>query len=106
VIVRVLRFRVPANKVASFDSQLRTQVELMRKLPGLKYVKFARRIQADGSEDAVLFEEWEDSTSLYEWVGPNLAAPRLVPGVRPLVATLDVAHYESIDLPVGEASSR
>jgi quinol monooxygenase YgiN len=97
VIVRVLRARIKASKIAAFDAVFRSQVALIREQPGLKYVKFARRIQPDGSEDAVLFEEWEDSASLYAWVGPNLAEPRLVPGVRALVDHLEVAHFESLD---------
>jgi hypothetical protein len=102
VIVRVLRANVKANKVAAFDALLRSQVELMRDQPGLRYVKLARRIAADGSEEVVLFEEWKDAASLYEWVGPNLAEPRLVPGARPLINTIDVAHYEALDLLEGE----
>jgi quinol monooxygenase YgiN len=101
VIVRVLRVTVSPAKVASFDVLLRSQVELMREQPGLKYVKFARRIQSDGSEDAVLFEEWRDAASLYAWVGPNLSEPRLIPGIAPLIGTLEVAHFEVIDSPDG-----
>jgi quinol monooxygenase YgiN len=97
VIVRVLRARIKASKIAAFDAVFRSQVALIRKQPGIKYVKFARRIQPDGTEDAVLFEEWRDSASLYAWVGPNLAEPRLVPGVRALVDDVQVAHYESLD---------
>jgi hypothetical protein len=97
VIVRVLRANVKANKVAAFDALLRAQVELMRDQPGLRYVKLARRILSDGSEEVVLFEEWKDSASLYAWVGPNLAEPRLVPGARPLISAIDVAHYEALD---------
>ncbi|MEA2673589.1 MAG: hypothetical protein QOI92_781, partial [Chloroflexota bacterium] len=69
----------------------------IRKQPGIKYVRFARRIQPDGTEDAVLFEEWEDSSSLYAWVGPNLAEARLVPGARALMDHVEVAHYEALD---------
>jgi antibiotic biosynthesis monooxygenase (ABM) superfamily enzyme len=97
VIVRVLRARIKPSKIAAFDAVFRSQVALMRKQPGIKYVKFARRIQPDGTEDAVLFEEWQDSASLYAWVGPNLTEPRLVPGVRARVDGIEVAHYEAID---------
>jgi antibiotic biosynthesis monooxygenase (ABM) superfamily enzyme len=97
VIVRVLRVRVKPNRVAAFDALFRTQVDLIRQQPGLNYVKFARRILADGSEDAVLFEEWLDAASLYAWVGPDLTEPRLVPGVRALVEALDVAHFEPLE---------
>ena len=55
-----------------------------------------RRLQADGGEEAVLFEEWQDAASLYAWVGPNLTEPRLIPGVRELVEEVHVTHYESL----------
>jgi quinol monooxygenase YgiN len=97
VIVRVLRARIKASKIAAFDAIFRSQVALIRKQPGIKYVRFARRIQPDGTEDAVLFEEWEDSSSLYAWVGPNLAEARLVPGARALMDHVEVAHYEALD---------
>ena len=68
----------------------------MRQQPGLLYVKLARRLQADGGEEAVLFEEWQDAASLYAWVGPNLLEPRLIPGARELIDEILVAHYEAL----------
>ncbi len=97
VIVRVLRAKVRANRVAVFDVLFRKQVDLLRGQPGLEYVKLARRLHADGGEEVVLFEEWIDSKSLYAWVGPNLGEPRLVPGARELMDELHVAHYEALD---------
>ena len=97
VIVRVLRARVRANRVAAFDGLFRTQVDLLRGQPGLEYVKLARRLQPDGGEEVVLFEEWLDSRSLHAWVGPNLGESRLVPGARALMDELNVAHYEALD---------
>ena len=94
MIVRVLRANVRAGRVGAFNVLFRRQVGLLREQPGLVYVKLARRLQPDGSEEAVLFEEWQDAASLYAWVGPNLAEPRLLPGVRELVDEIHVAHYE------------
>ena len=96
MIVRVLRARVSATKVGAFNAVFRRQVALMRQQPGLLYVKLARRLQADGGEEAVLFEEWQDAASLYAWVGPNLLEPRLVPGARELIDEIVVAHYEAL----------
>jgi hypothetical protein len=96
VIVRVLRARVSAPKVGAFNAVFRRQVALLREQPGLLYVKLARRLQADGGEEAVLFEEWQDAASLYQWVGPNLLEPRLVPGARELIEDIVVAHYEAL----------
>jgi hypothetical protein len=97
VIVRVLRARIRPGRVGAFNAIFRQQVPLLKEQPGLLYVKLARRLQADGGEDVVLFEEWQDATSLYAWVGPNLLEPRLVPGARELIDELVVAHYEALD---------
>jgi quinol monooxygenase YgiN len=96
VIVRVLRVRVRAGRVGAFNALFRGQVALLREQDGLLYAKLARRLQPDGGEEAVLFEEWQDAASLYAWVGPNLTEPRLVPGVRELIDEVHVAHYEAL----------
>lgn len=97
MIVRVLRAKVRAAKVGAFNALFRGQVALLKEQPGLVYVKLARRLQPDGSEEAVLFEEWENAASLYAWVGPNLNEPRLVPGSRELMDEIHVGHYEALD---------
>ena len=96
MIVRVLRARVNAARVSAFNAVFRRQVAVLRQQPGLLYLKFARRLQPDGGEEAILFEEWQDAASLYAWVGPNLTEPRLVPGARELIEELVVAHYEAL----------
>ena len=85
-----------AGRVGAFNALFRRQVTLLREQDGLLYVKLARRLQPDGGEEAVLFEEWQDAASLYAWVGPNLAEPRLIAGVRELVDDIHVAHYEAL----------
>ncbi len=104
MIVRVLRVRVRAGRVGAFNALFRSQVTLLKEQPGLVYVKLARRLQPDGGEDVVLFEEWADATSLYAWVGPNLTEPRLVPGAAELIDELIVAHYEALDRIDGDLS--
>lgn len=94
VIVRVLRAQVRAGRVGAFNVVFRRQVALLREQPGLLYVKLARRLEPDGGQEAVLFEEWADAASLYAWVGPDLSAPRLVPGARELISDLTVSHFE------------
>ena len=105
MIVRLLRIRVRPSKVGAFNAVFRAQVALLREQPGLVYVKLARRLQADGAEEVVLFEEWRDAASLYEWVGADLTEPRLVPGSRELVEEIVVAHYEALDKDTDEAAS-
>lgn len=95
-----------ANKVGPFNALFRAQVPLLKEQPGLVYVKLARRLHGDGSEEVVLFEEWQDSTSLYTWVGADLTEPRLVPGVRELAEDISVTHYEALDRDTDEAAQR
>jgi hypothetical protein len=80
--------------VASFNALMRRQLASLRAQPGLVYVKVARRMLADGGEEAILFEEWVDADSLYAWVGPRLTEPRLVPGAREMTDAILVTHYE------------
>ncbi len=61
------------------------------------YVKLARRLRADGGEEVVLFEEWQDAAALYAWVGPNMMEPRLVGGTRELIDELTITLYEALD---------
>lgn len=91
-----------AGRVGAFNALFRRQVVVLQEQPGLLWVKLARRLHADGSQEAVLFEEWEDASSLYGWVGPNLTEPRLIPGIRELVDEVSVAHYESLAEDVAE----
>src|SRR5688572_19211870 len=97
MIVRVLTATLKADGAGAFNELMRTQLPLLRDYPGLRYVKLARRIR--GSEQEVcLFEEWQDTASLYGWAGPDLGRPRLLPGADELVIDLRVAHYEALDI--------
>jgi heme-degrading monooxygenase HmoA len=106
VIVRVVRVRVKATKVGAFNAVFRAQVQLLKAQPGLVYVKLARRLQSDGGEEVVLFEEWEDAASLYAWAGSDLTAPRLVEGARELAEDISVAHYEALDKHTDDAATQ
>jgi heme-degrading monooxygenase HmoA len=97
---------VRASKVGPFNALFRAQVPLLKEQPGLVYVKLARRLHGDGSEEVVLFEEWQDATSLYAWVGADLTEPRLVPGVRDLAEDISVTHYEALDKDTDEATEQ
>ena len=48
---------------------MRKLLPIMREQPGLVYLKLARRLEADGGEEVVLFEEWRDPDSVYAWAG-------------------------------------
>jgi antibiotic biosynthesis monooxygenase (ABM) superfamily enzyme len=97
MIVRVLTATLKPERAGLFNELMRTQLPILREYPGLRYAKLSRRIL--GSEQEVLlFEEWQDTASLYAWAGPDLERPRLLPGAEDLVIDLRVAHYEALDI--------
>ena len=101
MIVRIVTATVRTDRAGSFNTLMRAQLPILREHPGLVYVKLARRVVGD-SEEVLLYEEWQDTTSLYGWAGREIARPRLIPGAEELVTDVSVAHYEAldIDLPV------
>jgi antibiotic biosynthesis monooxygenase (ABM) superfamily enzyme len=101
MIVRILTATVKADRAATFNALLRTQLPMLKEHAGLRYVKLARRITA-GEEQVVLIEEWRDTASLYGWAGPEISRPRLLPGAEELVSDLKVTHYEALDIDPGE----
>jgi quinol monooxygenase YgiN len=98
VIVRVLTARVRAGRVAQFNAAMRKLLPIMREQPGLVYLKLARRLEADGGEEVVLFEEWRDPDSVYAWAGNDLSRTRLLPGAYDAAETITVTHYEALDI--------
>ncbi|HXI46473.1 MAG TPA: antibiotic biosynthesis monooxygenase [Candidatus Acidoferrales bacterium] len=103
MIVRVVRAKVRAGRVGLFNVAMRRQVELMREQPGLVYLKLARRFEAEGGEEVILFEEWRDPDSVYAWAGDDLAKPRLLPAALEAVDEVTVMHYEALDVGIDEA---
>jgi heme-degrading monooxygenase HmoA len=97
MIVRVLSATLKAERAGTFHDLMRTQLPILRGYPGLRYVKLCRRIYG-GEEEVLLVEEWKDAASLYDWAGPDLDKPRLLPGAEELVIDLHVAHYEALDM--------
>jgi hypothetical protein len=97
MIIRILTARVPQRHAAAFEAVLREQLPLMRQHDGLLYVKLARQAHRE-YDDVLLFEEWRDAASLYGWTGPNVDRPRLLPGAEGLADSVDVTHYEALDL--------
>ena len=98
MIVRVLTARVPARDVGRFNHLLREQLDELRVQPGLVYAKLARRLDEQGSEEVVLFEEWRTPSDLWTWTGGRLNRPRLLPGTEELIESLKIEHYEALDV--------
>jgi heme-degrading monooxygenase HmoA len=98
VIVRVLNMRVQPGRVGHFNALMRRHLDELRGQRGLEYVKLARRLEPDGGEEVVLFEEWRDPDSMYGWVGHDLTRPRLPPGSQEVMSSVSVNHYEALDI--------
>jgi quinol monooxygenase YgiN len=97
MIVRLVTATVKAERAGAFNELMRQQLPSLRQSPGLVYAKLARRMDGD-SEEVVLYEEWRDTTSLYQWTGPELMRPRLVPGAEELATSVTIVHYEALDI--------
>ena len=98
MIVRVLNARVRPGRVGQFNVAMRRQLAILRDQPGLVYVKLARRLEAGGGEEVVLFEEWRDPDSVYAWAGEDLSRPRLLPAAFDAAEEITVTHYEALDI--------
>ena len=98
MIVRVLTAQVSERNAGEFNALLRAQLDELRVQPGLVYAKLARRLQEDGAEEVILFEEWQTPADVWRWTGGRLTKPRLLPGTEPLVRDLTITHYEALDL--------
>ena len=106
MILRVLTARVPDKNIGTFNDLLRAQLVELREQPGLVYVKLARRLEADGSEEVVLIEEWRTSPDLFAWTRGQITVPRLLPGTEELVQDLVITHYEALDVSPEDLSTR
>jgi Antibiotic biosynthesis monooxygenase len=106
MILRVLTARVPSQNIGQFNELLRAQLVELRDQPGLVYVKLARRLEDDQTEEVVLIEEWSTTTDLFEWTRGRLTAPRLLPGTEALVENLVITHYEALDLSAADLQRR
>ena len=98
MIVRLLTVRVKPGRASQFNALIRQQLPILREQPGLFYVKLARRLEPDGGEEVILFEEWRDAESVYRWTGGDLLSPRLLPGSEEELLDVRVVHYEALDL--------
>jgi hypothetical protein len=106
MILRILTARVPDKNIGTFNDLLRAQLAELREQPGLVYVKLARRLEPDGSEEVVLIEEWRTSPDLFAWTRGRLNVPRLLPGTEDLVQDLIITHYEALDVTPEDLSRR
>ena len=97
MIVRLVTATVKAERAATFNALMRAQLPVLRRSPGLVYVKLARRIRGD-SEEVLLYEEWHDTDALYGWAGPEITRARLDPAAAELVTSLSIVHYEALDI--------
>jgi heme-degrading monooxygenase HmoA len=98
VIVRVLQARVSSRNIGPFNELIRGELAELHQQPGLVYAKLARRLEENGGEEVVLFEEWRTPADVWEWTGGRLNRPRFLPGTEELIDELTISHYEALDV--------
>lgn len=96
MIVRMLTARVRPGRVGQFNVAMRRHLAILHDQPGLVYVKLARRLDGEGGEEVLLFEEWRDPDSVYAWAGDDLSKPRLLPAAAEVADEVHVTHYEGL----------
>jgi hypothetical protein len=70
---------------------------ILREQPGLVYARLARRLEDDGSQEVILFEDWGDVAAVYAWAGNDITRPRLLPGTEAHIDDLRIQHFEALD---------
>jgi len=81
---------------------MRQQLPILRDHSGLVYVKLARRLEPDGGEEVILFEEWRDATSLSQsrlWLTPDEAKWPVAPQTNNVPSTLDTVPIAETESP-------
>lgn len=101
MLVRCLTAHVAPGQVGRFNDLLRRSLPVLRSQPGLVYVKLARRLDHDGGEEVILFQEWRDVESLYAWVGRDIDRPHVFGSDQVDYAEVRITHYESLDVEPG-----
>jgi hypothetical protein len=97
MLVRVLTAHIAAQNVGEANVVMRGLLDELRAQRGLAYVKLARRLMTDDSEEMVLFEEWLTPADLFRWTGGELQRARLPERAPRLFENLVITHYESLD---------
>jgi quinol monooxygenase YgiN len=97
VIVRTLTARVRPGHIGPLNDLLRRQMPILREQPGLVYARLARRLEDDGSQEVILFEDWRDVAAVYAWAGNDITRPRLLPGTEAHIDDLRIQHFEALD---------
>ena len=97
MIIRLLTAQVEPGRQATLNDLLRRHLPTLRNQDGLRYVKLARQIRADGDR-FLWFEEWSDPRALHRWAGPDLTVLRRVPEVDELLSDVTVELFEAVDI--------
>jgi heme-degrading monooxygenase HmoA len=99
LIVRVLRGRVPPDRVRRFREQAELALQDARRQEGLVYAEVGRQAHQNDCEEIIFVSVWRDMAAVYAWVGTDLLTSPLMVGVgEDLFAEFDVQHYEVVGL--------
>jgi heme-degrading monooxygenase HmoA len=105
MIVRVLTAHVVAGHEGEFNMRVRERLDIIRKAPGNRYVKFARQIEDTGRERIILITEWATPADLYTWAQGDVDRVHFVD--VDLVEDWQIEHWEALDMrPLDEAKDQ
>ena len=108
MILRLLTLRVRAGREAAFVEQADQVTEWAKTIPGLRYVRVARRVEPDGSQVVLFVMEWQDAESLYAWNAhpETVGQGPLNDGNDPHWDDAHVTLWEVVDAPLRQAMER
>ncbi len=108
MILRLLTLRVRAGREAAFLEQADQVSAWAKTIPGLRYVRVARRVEPDGSQLALFVTEWQDAASLYAWNEhpETIGRGPLNDGSDPHWDDAQVTLWEVMDAPLRQAIER
>ncbi len=103
-----MSLRVRAGREAAFLDQPDQVTAWAKTLPGLCYVRVARRVEPDGWQVVLFVTEWQDAASLYAWNAQPDTVGRgpLNNGNDPHWEDAHVTLWEVMDAPLRQAMER
>jgi heme-degrading monooxygenase HmoA len=96
MIVRVFEARLRRGADDAFAEALRDDIATARRQPGLRSLRWGRRVD-EGDTRVIVVSEWRDLDALRAWLGPGYLQPRYAPGEQSLVVEARVRHYEGLE---------
>lgn len=101
MIIRLVRARISPGRSADFHARVREEgLPHLLAGPGLLGLHVGRR-EEDGVEIAIVVSVWRDWDALTSTLGDDATQPYLLTLDSGLVTSVDVEHFEALEVPPG-----